>query len=321
MGQGGGTAGAASGAMDSAFRQGPRRPVTGARLLAERILYLTNPFRVCNSLPRWFRDTDLWETIWKAGDPIRHRYWLLKNLGHPAPPPPQGRAATVVERLRRDGIVMLPGFVPPDLLAYMERTARSYARLVAGIDIDAPRPAEQCHLHDLGNDLRPDDPILAYLQSEEMLGIVSAYLGFRPRLRRLAFFFNQPQPHLKGPDNVAKHFHADTHDLIALKFFVYLHDTGEKNGPFTYVKGTHFFGPRRGVVGRIPSYSEISTEEMRAFVPSSEWVLAVGSAGTGIFAETTGVHRGGRTEEGHRLMLVAEYSSHHPWVRFGHDIV
>jgi hypothetical protein len=40
-----------------------------------------------------------------------------------------------------------------------------------------------------------------------------------------------------------------------------------------------------------------------------------------IFAEyDRPVHRGGRTEAGHRLMLVAEYASRHPWIRFDHDI-
>lgn len=307
--------------MEENFRVTAHRPVPRTRQAMERALYLANPFRVCNSLPRWFRDTTAWETVFKAADPVRYRYWRLKNLGHPAGPHPNGRGGDIVARLRRDGIVILPGFIPPDLTAHMERTARAYARAAAGIDIDAPKPAEQCHLNNMGNDLAPDDPILTFLRSPEMLAIAGAYVGFRPRLRRLSLFFNQPQPHLDGPENVEKHFHADTHDFMALKFFAYVHATHEGNGPFTYVKGTNFFGARRGVVARLPAYSQISAEEMSTFVPKSEWVFATGPAGTGIFAETTGVHRGGRTESGHRLMLVAEYASRHPWIRFNHDIV
>jgi len=306
--------------MSGNFSVTPKRPVSRARLATERVLFLANPFRLCNSFPRAVRDSDLWESIWKAADPVRARYWRLKNTGHPAPPVPSGRAEEILARLRRDGIAVLPGFIPAPLLAHMESTARSYARAAAGIDIDAPAPAEQCHLNNLGNDLRPDDPIFVFLHSEEMMAIAGAYLGFRPRLRRVGLFFNQPQASLDGPENVEKHFHIDTHDFMAFKFFAYLHDTGEKNGPFTYVKGTNFYGTRRGLVGRMPAYSEISSEEMAGFVPTTEWVRATGSAGTGIFAETTGVHRGGRTEEGHRLMLVAEYASRHPWIHFNHDI-
>ncbi|HYV18385.1 MAG TPA: phytanoyl-CoA dioxygenase family protein [Verrucomicrobiae bacterium] len=306
--------------MGDNFTLTPKRPVSGWRRFTERAFYLANPFRVGNKLPSWLRDSGPWEAAFRAADPIRYSLWRSRNNGSPAAAVPEGPEAAIVASLRRDGIVILPGFVPPDLIAHMERTARSYARAAAGIDIDHPKPAEQTHLNNLGNDLRRDDPILTFLRSDGMLRIAGAYLGFRPRLRRLALFFNQPQPHLEGPDNVEKHFHADTHDFIALKFFIYLHDTVEKNGPFTYVKETNFFGRRRGVVARIPAYSEISSEEMAEFVPASEWVLATGPAGTGIFAETTGVHRGGRTEAGHRLMLVAEYASRHPWIRFDHDI-
>jgi hypothetical protein len=299
----------------------PRRAVPAGRRLWERILYLANPLRSCNSYPRAVRDSDLWERVWTSADPVRHWYWRLKNAAHPVPPgslTERGRA--MLQALRDDGIAIHPGFVAPELLTRMENTARSYARAGAGIDVDAPKPEQQCHLNNMGNDLAPDDPIMTFLRSDEVLAIAGRHLGFAPRLRRLALFFNQPQRDLSGPDNVEKHFHADNHDFRILKLFIYLRDTGPRNGPFTYVRGTHFHGTRRGLVGRLPSYSEISAEEMESFVPREAWVLATGPAGTAIFAETSGVHRGGRAEEGQRLMLVAEYASRHPWVRFDHDI-
>ncbi|HET8948621.1 MAG TPA: hypothetical protein VFQ07_16690, partial [Candidatus Polarisedimenticolia bacterium] len=201
--------------MGDNFVLTPKRPVSGLRRLSERAFYLANPFRVGNKLPSWFRDSNAWEAAFKAADPIRYGFWKLKNLGHRTAAVHEGREAVILASLRRDGIVILPGFVPPDLIAHMERTARSYARAAVGIDIDAPKPAEQTHLNNLGNDLRRDDPILAFLRSDQMIRIAGGYLGFRPRLRRLSLFFNQPQPHLEGPENVEKHFHADTHDYIA----------------------------------------------------------------------------------------------------------
>src|SRR5262249_50767458 len=155
-----------------------------------------------------------------------------------------------------------------------------------------------------------------FLKGRELMTVASLHLGFAPRLRRLALFFNQPLPDLKGPRNVEKHFHTDSHDFRILKLFVYLRDTGPRNGPFTYVRGSHYHGRRRGPACRLPSYSEISGEEMATFAPRSEWIEATGAAGTIVFAETSGIHRGGRTEQGSRLMLVAEYASHHPWIRF-----
>ncbi len=307
--------------MDPLITLTDARTIPWHRLAFERFLYLVNPLRSCNSFPAAIRDTDLWERFWKAADPLRHAYWHLKNIRHRnGSIVLSDRARTMIEALRADGIAIWPGFVAADQIERLRQSAKAYTKLRCGFDVDAPKPGTQVQINRLANDLAPEHPILDFLRSPELFDIAGAYLGFAPRLRRVTLMYNQPLPDLSGTENVAKHFHTDTHDFRVLKFFVYLTDTGSKNGPFTYVRGTHFLGPKRGVVCRMPSYSTISSKEMNVFVPSSAWVEATGPAGTAFFAETSGVHRGGRTEEGHRFMLVAEYAGYHPWHRFSHDV-
>lgn len=286
----------------------------------QRFLYLTNPLRSGNSYPRVLRDNPLWEALVRMMDPARHWYWRLKNAAHPREPMPiSDRGRTVLEDLRRDGIAVQPGFVPEAQLRELLTSSADYARAAQGLDLDSLEPGRQAHFNRMGADLHEDDPVSRFFRSPELVAIAQAHLGFKPRLRRFALFVNQPQPHLEGHLNYEKHFHIDPHDFRVLKLFVYLSDIGPENGPFTYVRGTNFHGRHRGILARLPS-GTIETGIMERCVPRGEWLEVNGSAGTAIFAETSGVHRGGRNTAGVRLMLVGEYASHHPWERYDHDI-
>lgn len=265
------------------------------------------------------RDSNLWVTIWLSFDRVRHAYWKLKNLPHRQPIPDlTGRGKEILESLHADGIAVYPRFVIGDDLRALRRTAKEYAEASTGVNVDAPLPGQYFHLNNMGNEIDSEDPLLRFFCSSEIIGIAGRCLGFYPKLRRIAFFLNQHEEGLSGLGNVEKHFHRDSHDFRVLKFFVYLGDTNESNGPLIYIPRTHFSGSKRGLVCRLPNY--ISTQEMERHVPSESWRVATGPAGTAIFAETSGIHRGGRTQKGYRLMLVAEYSSHHPWVKFDHDM-
>jgi hypothetical protein len=269
--------------------------------------------------PASLRDTRMWASLWKGADPVRHWRWQRKNAGHRRRPPAlSGRALELAAALRAHGVAVCPGFVPLDLVAALRHRAWAYVLAKAGVDLDAPPAERELHLDDLGNDLPPDDPVFSLLRAPEIARIVTAHLGFVPKLRRAAIFLHERLPDRAGPGS-PKHFHIDDQDFRVLKLFIHLTDVTGRNGPFTYVRGTHFHGEHRAVVSRLPA--SISSREMERFVPRSAWVEAVGPRGTAVFAETSGVHRGGRVEEGQRVLLVAEYSGHDPWERFDHDIV
>lgn len=96
------------------------------------------------------------------------------------------------------------------------------------------------------------------------------------------------------------------------KAFLYLTDVGEKNAPFTYYTGTHTYSRwnRRyyleyemdGPDGR---YGHFFPQEMRLLTQryGFEEKICTGSAGTLIFTDTRGIHRGTTLLEGRRIML------------------
>jgi hypothetical protein len=82
-------------------------------------------------------------------------------------------------------------------------------------------------------------------------------------------------------------------------------------GPFTYALGTH----RKGSVRAEPEYflegrvKRTEDEQMAAIVPKDRWRVATGVAGTIIFADTNGYHRGGLARTSDRVMYTCMYTS------------
>lgn len=95
-----------------------------------------------------------------------------------------------------------------------------------------------------------------------------------------------------------------------VKVFIYLTSVDEESGPFTYVLGSHAGGrwrrlfpqkqfglhgiyPREGAVDRV--------------LPKSDIKVCTGSAGTVIFCDTIGMHKGGYSLSKARIMYTSVY--------------
>jgi hypothetical protein len=80
-----------------------------------------------------------------------------------------------------------------------------------------------------------------------------------------------------------------------LKVFLYASDVDERAGPLEYVVGSFARGPS-GDVWRKPGglgQSYIGEEEVDERFPPSGRFTATGRAGTVVFCDTSGLHRGG----------------------------
>ncbi len=96
------------------------------------------------------------------------------------------------------------------------------------------------------------------------------------------------------------------------KAFLYLTDVGEDNAPFVYYKGSHEQLPWKhkyhleyeldGPNGR---YGHFFPQEMRSLQEERgyEELVCTGPAGTLIFADFRGIHRGTTLKEGRRILL------------------
>lgn len=96
-----------------------------------------------------------------------------------------------------------------------------------------------------------------------------------------------------------------------VKFFIYLTDVTDKNGPFILSPNTH--GPR--TLRRILRWIgwEITTKRKYFYLDElPEWAPApipvLGKAGTVFCADTTIYHKASRVEEGERLVLVISFA-------------
>lgn len=182
----------------------------------------------------------------------------------------------------------------------------------------------------------PNDPVSQYLAAPAFAAISCRYMNMVPRYVGSSFWHTKPAP---SDDRVySQMWHRDYNDRRLVKIFLYLNDVGDNNGFFEYMTGTHIHGPQ----GK--SFDQIGPDGFRAYpdqqaieklandagtlklsdVPKDKhsgdaapWhgkikvVQCQAPAGTLIFADTFGVHRGGYVKAGHRDMIMSTYSTHY----------
>ncbi len=145
----------------------------------------------------------------------------------------------------------------------------------------------------------------------QLLGIASRYLGLQVRLNYADVWHNIPVREGEPPIS-AEFWHRDHEDQRVIKVFVLLTDVDESMGPFTYVTRSQVGGefgavfPAIPPTGRYPKQDEVA-QLMRE--TSLTAVSCVGSAGSLILCDTSGLHRGGRSLTRPRIVVVGVYTS------------
>ncbi|MGI8402100.1 MAG: phytanoyl-CoA dioxygenase family protein [Gemmatimonadaceae bacterium] len=251
----------------------------------------------------------------------RYAYNLAPTLRQKRKEPPlTGEAARVLADLNRDGIAIssvqaLLGKDSP--YAEMLKTVKRLELDMAG-EIERARESaadettgkKTFMLEYLGRN-PAFDPASIYARlavKTPLLRIANAYLGMYTRLRYYNIwhtFATQSKP------RESQLWHRDREDLYILKVFIYLKDVDLGAGPFTYAPGTH----RKGAVKQEPEYflegrvKRTEDDHMAAVVPRDQWKIANGPAGTIIFADTNGYHRGGLARTSDRVMYTCMYTS------------
>jgi hypothetical protein len=156
------------------------------------------------------------------------------------------------------------------------------------------------------------DPRSAYGRfalSPEVTAVAQAYFGMRVVLRHYNVWCNFVT---QEPARQSQLWHRDPEDRYILKVFACMTAVDEGNGPFTYAPGTH----PKGAVTAEPEFVHKDGKTLRSnddqvhrLVPRERWVRGVGPAGTVIFADTRGLHKGGLAFERERLLYTAEFTS------------
>jgi hypothetical protein len=162
------------------------------------------------------------------------------------------------------------------------------------------------------------DPLIRFGASDAVLNIVNGYRGGRTKLLDLDIWYTVPFP--AADERVAsQRWHRDPEDQHVVKVFVYYTDVDEDSGPFQYVKGSPEGGRygdlwpwTRAMSSRLPwarrrLYPSEKRVEKR--IPADDIATITGPAGTVIFCDTSGLHRGGFAKRRERVISYHTYVS------------
>jgi hypothetical protein len=208
---------------------------------------------------------------------------------------------------------------------YIERKLAGWA--AAGKDPRLRKPGKPGKLHELDETERPakekfymarrfkkaplglDSPWLRLGSCPRMLDIVNSYLGMWSKLSYADQWYTPPRG--EGADRLGSmRWHRDYNDQHLVKVFVYLVDVDAPTGPFQYVPGSARGGRWANEWPWSPAGETYPPpEEFHRRIPESAVATVTAPAGSMIFCNTSGFHRGGHATAKPRSIFVFNYVS------------
>jgi hypothetical protein len=110
-------------------------------------------------------------------------------------------------------------------------------------------------------------------------------------------------PGSKPGSKAAQMFHFDMDRIKFLKFFLYLTDVDEHNGPHSYIAGSHRRLPRA-----LREDRRLTDAEVYAQYPPEKRIEIKGPRGTLCAVDTRGLHKGKQLVRGNRLIFQMEFA-------------
>jgi hypothetical protein len=165
------------------------------------------------------------------------------------------------------------------------------------------------YIYTSGSTIELDNPFIQFSLQRRILDIVNEYIEMCSKL----IYFELAISKVLDKDATAaasQRWHRDPGMKKILKTFLYLTDVDESSGPFMYGVGTQLGGPngksiRQLQFGRHGFYPEGGVVE--STVSPEELKVCTGRAGTLIFADTIGLHRGGFSTGNSRIMYTSTF--------------
>lgn len=164
------------------------------------------------------------------------------------------------------------------------------------------------------DDLHRNPDLVEFALSDRMLEPVTRYLGMVPYLTRVDLVYSVS----RGTDEKIESqlFHLDHEGLRQIKYFIYVYDVGDAEGPFTFLPADTSFR----VVNEVRAWRQrrgkadvearrYLDEEIAAVGASQDIVAVKGAAGSGAAVDTSRcLHLGSRVSPGaFRLVLYLQY--------------
>jgi phytanoyl-CoA dioxygenase PhyH len=239
-----------------------------------------------------------------------------------SPPQLDNVQRRVLETMRQDGIALVPFqdlFGDEQLWETLRADIAGFARHTEDnlAELQAKQKKKSYLIRRFLKSGAPfglDDRWLRFGLSSRMLDIVNSYRRELTWMIDVDNWYTIPDP--GAEDRIAsQRWHRDPWDNHIVKVFTYFSDVDEEAGPFEYLRGSPAGGrnahlwPWEGdevfeAHGLYPPQNEF---ESRA--PAADVLTATGPAGTMVFADTSGFHRGGWTKSKPRILSYCSYVS------------
>jgi hypothetical protein len=184
------------------------------------------------------------------------------------------------------------------------------AREMAGTS--TPRSGKRYLIRMYGRDapMAWDSPWLRFGIEPAVLDVANAYLALLSKIIYVDVWNTVPVTNL-GPNVASQRWHRDPEDRRLLKMFLYLRDAPPGAGPLQYVPHSRpgekwgDLWPQQFPAGSVPPPGEVE-----ATIPEADREVCAYPAGTIVFVDTVGLHRGGRAQEERRVVATWTYTSH-----------
>ena len=152
-------------------------------------------------------------------------------------------------------------------------------------------------------------PLIRFALNEQLLRIAGSYFGFAPQFASYSLLQTLVSPE-KEKAKFSQRWHRDPEDTQILKVFLYFNDVNAGTGPFSYIKKSHGGGKWRHLYPQVPPFGSYPPDgALEKIIPPEDIAVCTAPAGTLIFADTSGFHRGGFCTEKDRYHFVAAFTS------------
>lgn len=216
-------------------------------------------------------------------------------------PKPRLASHPNIDVLNRDGVLVFSGYLTVeraaelrDVLSTMEcrdpwkpeRGAFALADAPTGTHVaDITEASLLKAAHDIAFD-------------ERLLALAGEYFGSVPYVDSIQAWWS-----LSGNEEPeeAENFHRDNDAIRFLKFFLYLTDVDDDQGPHKFVRGSHTDPKLLGT-------SRLTDREVEKAFGLERVMTMRGKAGDAFIEDTFGVHKGQLPVSGRRLLLQVRYS-------------
>ena len=237
-------------------------------------------------------------SVWSAG------FGAIRPVRWRSLPDPLG----VGPALERDGCAIVPDFLDPGRVEAL----RTYFEQQPG-EMRGRETPPGTRVGDTSGGLRFDfslrtflgaDGILDIATDPRLVDVAARYLRCTPVFTgaRAYWSLSDPDANEKDFSHAAQRFHFDAEWPAFIKFFIYLTDVTEENGPLSVVAGTHrskhIWRDGRIAEGELLDEHHLRDKERRM----------TGPAGTLIIADTAAFHRGVPVEGDPRLIMSFDYA-------------